>query len=282
MTQSPCLLVRLKQGSFFTLRPQTQPISSFTPEWYAGNIYDMERAQSRVVLLPGNPSLLEPTSYDVFISGDYEVFFFGLCLHIRCHWLCQIRLFGDPRARDSEIPVQTLSFSVQVQSDDAFFAYQPSQTVICDFIDGFAFGEAMGIGVQSIVGWWTVTDVDLQNGSKVPLPYMLQFLTSWRTGRESTCVFVTGSSSRLRRHGSFQSSLNRPLHLETTASNFIFCLLQVKFREMFQLLSQSFIKNGIHRATGHWRGLSFFLLQTLARSSPFLRCWNLRDNNCQF
>lgn len=74
MTQIPRLLVQLKQGSFFTFRPQTQPISSFVPEWYAGNIYDMERAQSHVVLLPGNLSLLEPTSYDVFISGDYEVF----------------------------------------------------------------------------------------------------------------------------------------------------------------------------------------------------------------
>lgn len=84
MIQTPRLLVQLKQGSFFTLRPQTQPISSFVPEWYAGNIYDMEQAQSRVVLLPENPSLLEPTSYDVFISGDYEVFS-GLCLHIRYH-----------------------------------------------------------------------------------------------------------------------------------------------------------------------------------------------------
>ena len=74
MTQSPRLLVQLKRGSYFTLRPQTQPLSSFVPEWYAGNIYDMERAQSRVVPLPENPSLVEPTSYDVFISGDYEVF----------------------------------------------------------------------------------------------------------------------------------------------------------------------------------------------------------------
>ena len=137
----------------------------------------MERAQSHVVLLPGNPSLLGPTSYDVFISGDYEVF------HVYASTfaiidLCQIRLFGDPGARNSEIPVQTLSFRVQVQSDDAFFVYHPSQTVICDFIDGFAFGEAMGIGIQSIVGWWTVTDVDLQSDSKVPLPNVLQVRTS--------------------------------------------------------------------------------------------------------
>ena len=209
-------------------------------------------------------------------------FFSGLCLHNRYHWLCQIRLFGDPGAQNSEIPVQTLSFCVQVQSDDALFAYHPSQTVICDFIDGFAFGEAMGIGIQSIVGWWTVTDVDLQNNSKVPLPNVLQVCTSWRTGRESACVFVTGSPSRLRRHASFQSSLNRPLRLETIASNCIFSLLQAEFHEIYQLVFQSFIKRGVHRSVRHWRGLSFFLRQIQARSSPFLRCWNLRDNNCQF
>ena len=49
--------------------------------------------------------------------------------------------------------------------------------MICDFIDGFAFGEAMGIGIQSIVGWWTVTDVDLQNDSKVRLlPMYFKFV----------------------------------------------------------------------------------------------------------
>lgn len=36
----------------------------------------------------------------------------------------------------------------------------------------------MGIGIQSIVGWWTVTEVDLQNDSKVFLPYILQVRTS--------------------------------------------------------------------------------------------------------
>ena len=69
--------------------------------------------------------------------------------------------------RKSEIPVQSLSFRVQVQSDNSFFTYHPSQIVICDFVDGFAFGEAIGIGIQSVMGWWTVTDVVLQNESKV-------------------------------------------------------------------------------------------------------------------
>ena len=48
--------------------------SSWVPEWYAGNVYDMERALPRVVKFPAL-FLSKPTKYDVFVSGDYEVFF---------------------------------------------------------------------------------------------------------------------------------------------------------------------------------------------------------------
>lgn len=34
-------------------------------------------------------------------------------------------------------------------------------TVACDFVDGWAFGDALGVGVRSISGWWTVTGVSL-------------------------------------------------------------------------------------------------------------------------
>jgi hypothetical protein len=44
-----------------------------TPEWYAGNIYNMERATPRLVHLPTRPSTNSPTKYDIFVSGDYEV-----------------------------------------------------------------------------------------------------------------------------------------------------------------------------------------------------------------
>lgn len=81
---TPHLLVQLNQASYFTLRPQSHPLSSFVPEWYAGNIYDMDPALPRVVPLPQSPSLLEPTSYDVFISADYEVSS-TRCLHIPLH-----------------------------------------------------------------------------------------------------------------------------------------------------------------------------------------------------
>jgi hypothetical protein len=33
----------------------------------------MERSLPRIIDLPSTPSLESPTSYDVFVSGDYEV-----------------------------------------------------------------------------------------------------------------------------------------------------------------------------------------------------------------
>lgn len=69
--QLPHLLMNLVQGSFFTLRPSSG-YETYIPAWYSGNIYDMERAPPQAVPLTGL-SLTEPTTYDLFISGDYEV-----------------------------------------------------------------------------------------------------------------------------------------------------------------------------------------------------------------
>jgi len=66
----PCLHVNLIQGSFFTILPKSG--GSGVPKWYSGNIYSMERSHPRIIDLPSTPSLTSPTSYDVFVSGDYE------------------------------------------------------------------------------------------------------------------------------------------------------------------------------------------------------------------
>ena len=65
----PRLLVDLKRGSYFTIRPRNTDISAFVPEWCAGNIYDIERAVPHALALP---SITEPTEFDLFVSGDYE------------------------------------------------------------------------------------------------------------------------------------------------------------------------------------------------------------------
>lgn len=102
----------------------------------------MERSLPQAVPLPTLPSNDSATHYDIFISGDYE-----------------IRLFGDPHTQDHEIPVQSISLSVKF--DDAFGSVvrEATQDVVCDFVDNFAFGDAIGLGLRSVDGWWTVTNV---------------------------------------------------------------------------------------------------------------------------
>ena len=56
----------------------------------------------------------------------------------------QIRLFGDPRDnRGQETP--TLRINVVVSPEEKFKAVvrQDSHDVICDFVDGIAFGDAV-------------------------------------------------------------------------------------------------------------------------------------------
>lgn len=52
-------------------------------------------------------------------------------------------------------------------SDTSPIQHQSSQDVICDFVSGFAFGDCIGIAVQSLSGWWTVEEVKAQSKGKV-------------------------------------------------------------------------------------------------------------------
>jgi len=40
---------------------------------------------------------------------------------------------------------------------------QPLQDVVCDFVSGYAFGDCIGVAIQSLSGWWTVTEVRAQS-----------------------------------------------------------------------------------------------------------------------
>lgn len=62
-----------------------------------------------------------------------------------------------------------------MEDDTETFAHEPTQDVVCDFVDGFAFGDVIGIGVRSIVGWWTVTDIVLANRVEVIALLVLPF-----------------------------------------------------------------------------------------------------------
>lgn len=166
----PFLLVDLKQGSYFTIRPRDPDISAFVPEWCAGNIYDMEGATPHPFSLPVL-SLTEPTSFDLFVSGDYEVSLGCVYSSESSIFLFQIRLFGDPLVRQRQFPVQLLSVNVAIMDDIPSIQRQPSQDITCHFVSGYAFGDCIGVAIQSWSGWWTVNDVKAQSKEKVTISF---------------------------------------------------------------------------------------------------------------
>lgn len=112
----PHLLVDLVQGSQFTVLPRAEARSSkangpLVPRWYAGNIYAMERALPQVVELPTKPSLTGPTTYDIFVSGDYEV---GSCYTFakRSDQLYRYDCLGRP-AMTCQFKPSTLTFPLK-------------------------------------------------------------------------------------------------------------------------------------------------------------------------
>ena len=92
MQGSPRLHVRLVQGSFFCVFPtmasgdvQSEPL---VPKWHSGNIYNLEQAPPQIIDLPAPPSIVAPTTYDIFVSGDYEV----TCADILSAHVCALTL----------------------------------------------------------------------------------------------------------------------------------------------------------------------------------------------
>lgn len=69
----PRLSVTSLQGSYFTVRPPTDAAAEYVPEWHMGNIYAMGAAPPNTVELPTRPSSIAPTTYELVVSGDYEV-----------------------------------------------------------------------------------------------------------------------------------------------------------------------------------------------------------------
>ncbi|KAI1790745.1 hypothetical protein LXA43DRAFT_973466 [Ganoderma leucocontextum] len=138
----PRLLVNLLQGSFFTILPSSDVVGEdFRQEWHVGNIYALGKAPPNAVRLPHPPSPDSPTTYQIVVSGDYE-----------------IRLFGDPRSiLGTEVPKLSVTLTVDIQDMVSTVVREESHDVVCDFVNGWAFGDAVGIGLRSLDGWWTVT-----------------------------------------------------------------------------------------------------------------------------
>jgi hypothetical protein len=165
----PNFVVELKGGSFFTLVPadiEWEQRHDFVPEWYSGNIYQVDCAPPHLVNLPTVPSAVSSTVYHLYVSGDYEV----LSPHslplsntlLNC--AVQIRLFGDPKGGGSETPTLTVSLNAHLESSSNALNHETSYDMAPDFVEGFAFGDALGVGLRCLsTRWWTVKDVSISN-----------------------------------------------------------------------------------------------------------------------
>jgi hypothetical protein len=70
----------------------------------------------------------------------------------------QIRLFGDPNEAGSEAPILSISVNVRFESPSINIRHETSRDVIPDFVEGIAFGDALGVGLRCLsTSWWTVT-----------------------------------------------------------------------------------------------------------------------------
>jgi hypothetical protein len=61
------------------------------------------------------------------------------------------------------MPTLRLNLDVQVESGSGIL-FEPSRDVVCDFVDNFALGDAIGVGIRSPYEWATVKAARLLNG----------------------------------------------------------------------------------------------------------------------
>ncbi|KAG8951078.1 hypothetical protein FRC00_007434, partial [Tulasnella sp. 408] len=109
-------------------------------QWHFGNIYGLPE-NSQVIPLPANMSTVHGTSLDLFISADYE-----------------IRLFGDPVVmHGGEAPITAVDVKVEVVVEEGVVL--GNDHFVPDFVDGWAFGDALGIELISNFGDWEVVGV---------------------------------------------------------------------------------------------------------------------------
>ena len=78
-------------------------------------------------------------------------------------------MFGDPLFHESQVPVQKLGVRIQIEELCPFITHRKSQDIICDFFNGYAFGNALGVGIQSLKDWWTVASVELTTAATVSM-----------------------------------------------------------------------------------------------------------------
>ena len=85
----------------------------------------------------------------------------------------QIRLFGDPRDKGSDMPTLRVNFKASIHSTSTAIVHQTSHDIVCDFVEGYALGDALGVGLRSHDGWWKVEGLDADENLIKACPFLL-------------------------------------------------------------------------------------------------------------
>ena len=75
-------------------------------------------------------------------------------------------MFGDPLTQGSEVPKLSISIDIGIESKQKrTLSHDDSHNVIPDFVEGWAFGDAVGVGLRCPAGedQCTVTSVKIQD-----------------------------------------------------------------------------------------------------------------------
>ena len=218
----PNFLVELKGGSFFALVPadvEWKQRHDSVPEWYSGNIYQVDCAPPHLVNLPTVPSAVSPTVYYLYVSGDYEVLSprFSPLGNTLLNCDVQIRLFGDPKNGGSETPTLIISVNTRFESSSNVLKHETSYDIAPDFVEGFAFGDALGVGLRCVsTSWWTVTAVSISNALRDAVSLQFARMTGGRliysASRELCFPCSRLHDLLLARHTFFLSESRNPNH----------------------------------------------------------------------
>lgn len=86
----------------------------------------------------------------------------------------QIRLFGDPKAKGSDIPIQRIQLEISLQDTSSNIVHLPLHDIVPQFVAGYPFSQPIGIALQILGKPFTVVGVEaLHDEVRTQQPFAL-------------------------------------------------------------------------------------------------------------
>lgn len=96
------------------------------------------------------------------VTTRYVALHNSFCEHSHSNRPLQIRVFGDPEDKSQTVPVMQIALRVWPSPPSHLEYFRTTDhDILPTFVDGYAFGQAIGVGLQAISDWWTVSRVEM-------------------------------------------------------------------------------------------------------------------------